>query len=103
LQSVLEVGDTLALFPVLKDWSTEELQALLADIDAFSAATNKAIDKTWAQIAVKPDIFFSKRGSQQIDKLRDNKKMNVLMVLSEICSVAIFYLDRRGVKTETTE
>jgi hypothetical protein len=100
---VLEIGDTLALFPVLKDWTTEELQALLNDVDEFSAANNEAIDAAWGKVVLKPEVFFNRALSKDVDRLRDEKKMTVLSVMSEICSVAIFYLHERGVETEVPE
>jgi hypothetical protein len=103
LQRVLEIGDTLALFPVLRDWTTKELQALLEDLDEFSAANYKAIDEAWKQIAFKQEVFLSRALSKDLDKIRDEKKMTVLTVMSEICSVAIFYLHERGVATEVPD
>jgi len=103
LQKVLEIGDTLALFPVLKDWTTEELQALLNDCDEFSSAQWEAIDAAWKKLAFRPEVFWSTALSKDMDRMRDEKKMTVLSVMSEVCSVAIFYLYERGVPLEVPD
>lgn len=100
LQKVLEIGDTMALFPILRGWTTEELQALIEDAGEFYEATDKAIDEAWKRLAFQPDNFLGAGQSREIDKARDEKKIMVLSVMSEICSVAIFYLNERGVKTD---
>jgi hypothetical protein len=98
LQKALEVGSVTALFPLLVDWPTDELQALLRDCDEYSAACCDSIDRAWESFIFQPANFFG--DSRGLDKVRDQKKMQVLAVLSEICSVAFFYLSERGIKTD---
>jgi len=103
LQKVLKIGDTMALFPEFKDWTTEELQALLTDVEQFAEQQYKAIDDAWNKVAFKPEKFFNPKAAHSLDKLRDERRLAVTAVMSEICSVAIFYLNERGVKTEGGE
>jgi hypothetical protein len=98
LRRVLRVGDTLALFPVLKDWPTEELQALVLDAEVFMTQAHADIDKAWAELALTPAAFFDQRASRELDRVREEKKFEFMCIMSEICSVAIFYLNERGAK-----
>jgi hypothetical protein len=101
LKQVLAIGDTLALFPVLKDWPTEELQALLTDVGEYAEASSTAIDNAWKKTATKHGLFNADnaRHLKFLDGMRDEKKMELMMVTSEICSVAIHYLHERGIET----
>jgi hypothetical protein len=103
LQKVLEIGDTLALFPVFKDWPTEELQALLKDVEEFTSLSYAAIDKAWEKTLWEPCLFFNAANAKLLDQVRDEKKMETMMMASEICSVAIFYLAERGVEVAGLE
>jgi hypothetical protein len=100
LKTVLGAGDVFALFPILKDWTTDELKALLKDLEDYTDASYVAIDTAWEKTAMTPGVFLSETLSKTLDKLRDEKRTEVMMAASEICSVAIFYLQERGVKTE---
>lgn len=103
LRKVIEVGDTLKLFPLLQDWSTPELKALLHDVDVYNRVVNKQIDAGWAEGALLPEFFFDRGASKQLDAARDDAKMHVMQICSEICSVAIFYLQERGEYVEDPE
>ena len=80
-------GDTWALFPLMKNWSRERLNALLAEVERADEFTQEA----WARLALQSGNFFSKRRSQDLDK----EKMESLLMLSEICSVALYYMGRK--------
>jgi hypothetical protein len=103
LQKVLSAGDVLALFPLLKDWPTDELQALLKDIEEYTAANYDTIDREWEKFIFQPAAFFDQAVSRKLGRVRDEKKMEVMAVMSEICSVAILYLERRGVEVALPE
>lgn len=98
LKKVLDAEDIFALFPLLKDWTTDELQALLKDVDEYADAANKTIDAAWKQVALLPGVFFSEGLSKALDQARDEKRKNLVMVMAEIYSVAFFYLHERGVE-----
>ncbi len=101
LQKVLEVGDTLALFPVLKDWTTEELLALLKDVEWLAEVSLAAIDQAWKKTALEPNLFFNAANSKALDEARREAELDVVAMTSEIASVAIYYLNERGVNVET--
>ena len=96
LQKALDAGDVLALFPLLKDWPADELNALMEDARAYQAASSAAIDEGWEKLAVQPSIFFDKTISEELDRVRDEKKMEIMFTAAEICSVALFYLGGYG-------
>lgn len=98
LKTVLGLGGVVALFPVLKDWSTDELRALLRDIEEYASVSHKAIDRAWETVALSPNVFLSEALSKTVDKYRDEKKIEVMQIMSEISSVAMFYLNQRGIK-----
>jgi hypothetical protein len=103
LKSVLKVGDTLALFPVLKDWPTDELQALLKDIEEFTVLELDSIDERCNEAATRFNASTNPRLARAVDRLRNEKKFLVIAVLAEIGSVAIYYLDQRGAEIEILE
>src|SRR5271170_1618878 len=82
LRKAIGAGDVLALFPLLKDWSTEELAALIEDVDEFALASNEAIDKAWKTVVFQSPAFFDKAVSRDLDQLRDEKKKLVLFAMS---------------------
>ena len=100
MNKVLAAGSTTALFPVLKDWSTEELKALLKDVDAHYDFLEGATDTAWKDAALQPEHFFNRSASAELDAQRKKLKIEILGMCSEICSVAIFYLRERGEDVE---
>lgn len=54
LQRCIEAGDVFALFPLLKDWPADELRALLKDIEAHYAETQKRIQAVQNELSFKP-------------------------------------------------
>jgi hypothetical protein len=103
LQTVLEVGDTLALFPVLKDWPTEELQTLLRDVEEYTESQYEFIEEKWKEMAFRPTVFLNLASSKVVDEIRDQSILIMAIVMAEICSVARFYLGQRGIKPDTPE
>ena len=96
LKAVFAVGGTIALFPVLKDWSTVELRALLADVDAYYDFLNAATDAAWQDTVLQVDYFFNRGKSALLDKQFKQMKIEILGMCSEICSVVYYYLNERG-------
>lgn len=92
LQKCIDAGSVEALFPLLKDWPEEELRALLDDIDAHYEQYNQKIDEAYQEHVFKPENFFNKTRSKTLDKVRDEYKMTILIMCSEISSVALYYL-----------
>jgi hypothetical protein len=100
LRRVLEIGDVVGLFPMLKDWPTEELQALLKDVEDYALFADAAIDRAWASTAFRSDVFLNPDASKMLDHIRDEARVELIAATSEISSVAIFYLNERGAKRE---
>ena len=92
LKKCIEAGGVVNLFPLLKDWTKEELAALCADIDDYHGEQAKAIDEKWKLDAFKTNNFFSKRNSTALDFARDNALIDLVALCSEIYSVALYYL-----------
>lgn len=92
LQACFEAGSTVALFPILKDWSAAELRALLEDVEAYNTAVLPIIQQAFGDLAIKPENFFSKDRSASIDEAKHQIELDLLAVCSEICSVALLYL-----------
>ena len=100
LKRAIEAGGMLALFALFEEWSTRDLQALLKEADAFASGSGKEIDELWKTFILKPEVFFSKVLSEKSDRARYSAHFEITTSLAEICSVAIYYLERRGVKVE---
>jgi len=100
LQRAFDAGSVMDLFPILKDWSTDELQALVKDAEKFTSHADKKIDAAWEATIFKSEVFFNSAASKEADALREMGKLEIMMIMSEICSVAFFYLEERGVKVE---
>lgn len=103
LKSALGAGDVVALFSVLQDWPTEELLALIRDVDWYVKYGTTAIDNAWKKTAMEPSLFFNKANAKVLDQARDENLMDVERTASEILSVVYFYLGQRGVKTYTIQ
>jgi len=103
LKRVLAVGETLALFPVLKDWTTEELKALLVDVDAYYDHIMVEIENAWKVKALQPENFFYRGKADAIDKERKDASLGIMATCSEICSVVFYYLGERGEDGEDEE
>jgi hypothetical protein len=103
LMRVLRLHGVEALFPVLCDWRTEELQALDKDVEEYVKFAYAAADKGWEKVVFDPSIFCNPAASQALDQTRDSIKMQITEVAAEILSVAYFYLRQRGVEIEIPE
>ena len=79
-------GDVLALFPLMKDWDRAKLNALLEEIERADESATDA----WGALALQAENFLSKRRSEALDKAR----MEAFCMLSEIASVAYYYIGR---------
>ncbi len=92
LKKCVETGDVLALFPLLKDWSQDELRALLADIEAQCAEAIEKNDAKHRELAFEPTNFFSRARSKAVDDAAKQAHIQIVGMLSEIASVALYYL-----------
>lgn len=94
LRQCLDAGSVVALFPLLSDWTADDLLALLGEIDSFYEAERKRLAEIYGGLVFKPEIFFSRKASVSLDRARDDAGMNLVACLAEIASVAMHYLPR---------
>lgn len=92
LQKCFDAGSVVDLFPLLKDWPRSELSALLEDIDRYADSANDAIDSAHKEQAFRPEMFFSRKRSEELDKAVHSVAMDIFAMCSEISSVALYYL-----------
>lgn len=91
----MDAGSVERLFPLLKDWSKEELKALLGDVEKHHGEALGEIEKARGAEALKPENFFSGWRSKRVDAAAGRAKLQVMLVCAEIVSVAEYYLARR--------
>lgn len=93
LQTCLDAGSVVALFPILKDWSRQELQALLVDVDEFHKTHSHTIGQLYRKTSLIPAVFFSPTLSDAVDDAADEMSRDLIIMCSEIASVALYYLE----------
>ena len=96
LLKCIPAGSAAGLFRLLKDWTKPELKAVLDEVDEYDKAFNSAVHKSYAEIAMRPENFLNRRRSKEIDEALHEVDLNNFAMLSEISSVALYYLDRQG-------
>ena len=94
LRVVLNTGGVEGLFPLLKDWSRDDLKALEADVGTWHDAHMERLDLMYGKYAMEPEFFFAKSGRQLLDKTVSGARMELAQVAAEILSVVYFYLER---------
>lgn len=94
LQKCIDAGGIVELFPLLSDWTKDELRALCADIDALYAEQEAAIDKAYTEQVFKIENFFNAQRAETVHQAADDARMNNLAMCSEIYSVALLLLGR---------
>lgn len=97
MKTCLDAGSVEALFPLLKDWSVGELQALMKELEETEDRFNRDIKKETARQILRPEAFFNDRMANIIIEADNKVSMEFLSVCSEIASVAVYYLERHGV------
>ena len=93
LQKCLDAGSVVGLFPLLHDWSRAELEALMADVELFHQELEAKVDCAFRELAFQPQTFFSNQQSQALAQATSEARMHAMIICSEICSVALFYLE----------
>jgi hypothetical protein len=93
LKRCFEAGSVAALFPLLQGWTREELMALVDDVDTFHGVGLEKIGARAGEIA-----RGAKRGRAgtvlraTLKRAQGKVEMRLMMVCSEISSVAQYYL-----------
>lgn len=93
LQTALDCGGVVNLFSLLKDWSRDDLKALLSEADEYAKKRHEEIDTIYQRHAFVPNVFFSRAASRTLDSVANNARWEVDSVMAEIRSVALFYLE----------
>lgn len=92
------------MFALLHAWPQTELMALLQEVETYCLNLSKILDKAWAEKALTADTFFSPSQSKALDEAREKAEFEVMMVCSEISSVAQYYLQHNyGVEVPLPE
>jgi len=92
LKACFDAGDVLALFPLLKDWNTAELRALVKDVEKFHTENADALEGGYKELVFRPENFLSRSRSKALDHAATRSGMDLMAMCSEILSVAEFYL-----------
>lgn len=95
LQQCLNAGEVTALFPLLSNWSKDDLHLLMNEVDDLGKNLIQMIDEQWKEASMKPENFFNREAAKAIDEARDDAKWSIFSTCSEIASVAVFYLERK--------
>jgi hypothetical protein len=90
LKECLDQGGTVQLFPLMKAWDRTRLNALLAELEKADGMA----DQAYGELATSIEYFFSPTRSRSLDAAR----MELVCIMAEISSVALYYLGRAEVK-----
>jgi hypothetical protein len=96
LKTALAAGGVVELFSLLHDWSVEDLNALVKDCGAYYEEACAAIEEARRKAIFTPQVFFSNRAEDAVNRAADDGQLKALAVTSEICSVAFYYLEEAG-------
>lgn len=92
LRKAMDAGNVMALFGVLETWSQADLKQLIIDAENWADTLQGIIDKVHAQLAFRPENFFSKERSKAVDDAVTKQHAEVFVQCAEITSVALFYI-----------
>jgi hypothetical protein len=93
LKECFQSGGVLGLFPLLKTWSKKELKALLKDVEVFHQVSLEKLERKSKEMTVKLKPIKERKLVREAVKYAHEKlALRLLIVCSEIDSVAIYYL-----------
>ncbi len=92
LQKCLDAGGVAELFLLLKDWPHEDLKHLIQDTSDFMVEEHARTAILTHEHLFKMENFFSDLRSSAILKAEAEARDNALAIMTEICSVATYYL-----------
>ena len=99
LKKCISTGSVEALFPLLRDWPKKELRALLKDVEAFYDGYMRVVDGRLREIAKRlegisePQLRLLPLATKAF---RRDVAFRLLAICSEISSVALYYLAKKG-------
>ena len=95
LQKCIDAGGVVELFPLLKDWSEDELKALVEDCNKLHEENVDGIERAYKEQVFKPEMFLNRANSKALDEAKKKAYCDSLGICSEISSVAQFYLEKK--------
>ena len=93
LKKCFRAGGVVGLFPVLSQWSQEEIKALLKDVELFHRTSLEKLDRKvqkWIKDLGNSRADNSVRAA--IKHAHDTLAFRLMVVCSEIDSVAMYYV-----------
>jgi hypothetical protein len=99
LKKCISTGSVEALFPLLRDWPKKELKALLKDVETFYDGYMKVVDGRLKKIVTRlkgisePQLRLLPPATKAF---RRDVAFRLLALCSEISSVALYYLAKKG-------
>jgi hypothetical protein len=88
-------GSSIALFPLLATWPTEELEALIQDCDVTCEHILRSLNDGYGNLATQAEYFFNPIRSRHLDEARKGKEIEIVGMFSEIAAVALYEIESR--------
>ena len=95
LRKCIDAGGVVELFPLLKDWSEDELKALVEDCNKLHEEFMAEMGLKYKEAVFKPENFFSQTRAKALDDAKKEAFFTSLGICSEVSSVAQFYLEKK--------
>lgn len=92
LEKAVAAGSIDALFPMLADWSDDDLNRLVYEADVFCEKSQELIEWAWKDLAILPQNFMNKKAAKALDDERKRAEMDVVAMCAEVSSVALYFL-----------
>jgi len=93
IERALSEGVSAVCFGALQKWTQEELRALIDECGTFHEANCLLIEDWYKEQVFKAENFMSAGRSKRLDDLRKEKFFDSLAKTSEMCAVAMLFLD----------
>jgi hypothetical protein len=99
LDRCFSAGSIDGLFPILKNWPLEELDALIHDIDRYAHGARESIKAQYLKWLADTKT----ESSRELEAVRDREIFGIEIITGEIYGVALYYLGRYAGLKEVTE
>ncbi len=93
IERALSEGVSAVCFGALSKWTQDELRALIDECGKFHEAEALLIEHWYTENALKAANFMSAGRCKRLAELRESKIMDSLGKTSEMCAVAMLFLD----------
>lgn len=101
LEQCFEAGSVENLFPLLKDWSTSELDALTEELNQYTDAAMAHAERRYQEYLKKHHT--SEEAEPVTRAIHDNHVLQVQIVMGEIFSVVLYYQGVRQGRAEVVD